>query len=94
VLSRWKVDDVATSLLMRRFYENLLGKRDGLKKPLGRATALQESKDWLRKLTAKEAQKAIESLPRGKLTDAPKIQAKSYQHPYYWAAFTLIGDPD
>jgi CHAT domain-containing protein/Tfp pilus assembly protein PilF len=94
VLSRWKVDDVATALLMRRFYENLLGKRDDLKKPMGRAAALQEAKDWLRKLTAKEAQKAIESLPRGKLTDAPKTQAKSYEHPYYWAAFTLIGDPD
>ena len=31
-LSLWKVDDTATYLLMSRFYENLLGKRDGLKR--------------------------------------------------------------
>src|SRR5262249_26238588 len=50
VLSRWKVDDVATSLLMVRYFENLLGKRDGLKKPLGRAAALAEAAKWLRDL--------------------------------------------
>jgi CHAT domain-containing protein len=94
VLSRWPVDDVATSLLMRRFYQNLLGKRDGLKKGMGRAAALQEAKEWLRTLKAKEAEEAIESLSRGKLIQAPKGQGKPYEHPYYWAAFTLVGDPD
>jgi CHAT domain-containing protein len=32
VLSPWKVDDRATSMLMARFYQNLLGKRPGLEK--------------------------------------------------------------
>ena len=36
VLSLWRVDDEATSLLMVRFYENLLGKRSGLKAPLSK----------------------------------------------------------
>ena len=36
VLSRWKVDDTATALLMLRFYENLLGTRKGTKRRAGR----------------------------------------------------------
>ena len=34
VLSQWRVDDRAASLLMTRFYQNLLGHRPGLSKPL------------------------------------------------------------
>jgi CHAT domain-containing protein len=94
VLSRWPVDDTATALLMQRFYQNLLGRRDGLKQPLGQAAALQEAKAWLRSLSSKEVEKAIDSLPRGKLVSRPKGQGKAYEHPHYWAAFTLIGDPD
>ena len=40
VLSLWKVDDTATALLMVRFYQNLLGKRDGIKNPMAKAEAL------------------------------------------------------
>jgi CHAT domain-containing protein len=93
VLPRWKVDDVATSLLMVRFYENLLGKRKDLNKPLGRA-ALREAKQWLRKLALKEAKQAVIALPRGKRLAAPEGSDRPYEHPHYWAAFTLIGDPD
>jgi CHAT domain-containing protein len=67
VLSRWQVDDTATALLMVRFYENLLGKRKGLSKPLGRALALQEARDWLRKLPRAEAGKLVASLAGGTL---------------------------
>ena len=42
VLSLWKVDDQATSLLMTRFYENLTTR--GLRK----ADALREARAWLR----------------------------------------------
>jgi CHAT domain-containing protein len=54
-LSLWKVDDTATALLMDRFYQNLLGKRDGLVRPLGKAAALDEAKRWLRGLSGAEA---------------------------------------
>src|SRR5208282_4150210 len=47
-LSLWRVDDKATSLLMTRFYQNLLGKRSALSKPMPKAEALQEAKQWLR----------------------------------------------
>jgi CHAT domain-containing protein/Flp pilus assembly protein TadD len=45
VVSLWKVDDRATSLLMQRFYRNYLGK-DG--HSLTKAESLQEAKNWLR----------------------------------------------
>ena len=108
VLSRWKVDDAATALLMARFYENLLGKRKGTK-PLGRAAALAEAKAWLRNLSRAEATKRLAALvdgvPRGERgsikaalpthkPDAPKGEDRPFAEPYFWAAFVLIGDPD
>jgi CHAT domain-containing protein len=48
-LSLWKVDDTATALLMERFYQNVLGRREGLKGALAKAAALAEAKAWLRK---------------------------------------------
>ncbi len=109
VLSLWKVDDKATALLMARFYQNLLGRRPGLSKPLPKAEALREAKAWLRNLTADEVGSELAALDRG----APRKLAKDsggaaqgaspsaetggvrpYAHPYYWAAFVLVGDPD
>src|SRR5262249_37670392 len=108
VLSRWKVDDAATALLMTRFYQNLLGSRKGTK-PLGRAAALWEAKKWLRGLTRAEATKhlaaLVDGVPRGergsikaalpiRKPDAPKGEDRPFAAAYYWAAFVLIGDPD
>jgi CHAT domain-containing protein len=104
VLSLWKVDDRATALLMARFYQNLLGKRPGLKAPLAKAEALDEAKTWLRELTGAEVGPALAALPRGPLRPladggaAPPRESpagpRPYEHPYYWAAFILIGDPN
>jgi CHAT domain-containing protein len=98
VLSLWKVDDTATALLMTRFYQNLLGKRPGLVKPMPKADALAEAKRWLRTLPADEATRLGKDLTRGisESTGPPRETARSahpYEHPYYWAAFILIGDP-
>ena len=99
VLSLWSVDDAATALLMTRFYQDLLGRRPGLDRPLPKAEALAEAKQWLRTLTTHEAERLCARLPAaeriGKVSGPPHSAAKAgrpYEHPYYWAAFILIGD--
>jgi CHAT domain-containing protein len=98
VLSQWKVDDDATALLMERFYQNLLGRRPGLAKPLAKAEALAEAKRWLRERTAEEIDDELARLTRGEIVKrqavVPVSSLRRYEHPSFWAGFILIGDPD
>jgi tetratricopeptide (TPR) repeat protein len=108
-LTLWQVDDTATALLMDRFYRNLLGKREDGARPLPKAEALREAKQWLRNLTAAEALDRLGALTQGvvrgerpareEMHAVPRPEGaaedyKPYAHPRYWAAFILIGDPD
>jgi len=108
-LSLWTVDDKATSLLMTRFYQNLLGKRSGLPKGTPKAEALFEAKQWLRSLTVDQIERERAVLERGdvrplaqvnntapgKASSSPNPSGiRPYDHPYFWAAFVLVGDPD
>jgi CHAT domain-containing protein len=99
VLSLWEVDDASTSLLMTRFYENLAG--DNATKPMPKAEALAEAKRWLRELGPGEVDQLTKDLPtrgtRGRVvplnTGGSANTVRSYEHPYYWSGFILIGDP-
>lgn len=77
LVSLWEVEDEATSLLMRRFYENRFGshtdERGGLAAtPMPKAEALQEAKAWLRN--------RVDASGR-----------RPYKHPFFWSAFVLLG---
>jgi CHAT domain-containing protein len=101
VLSLWQVEDAATALLMTRFYENLLGTPEGTVKPMSKALALAEAKRWLRGLGPDDVRELTKDLSkrgtRGRVerrpAGAPASTARTYEHPYYWAGFILIGDP-
>src|SRR5262245_2273619 len=63
MVSLWEVNDQATSRLMARLYQGLLGKRR-----LSPAAALREAQVWF-------------------------WRERRWNSPYYWAAFTLQGEP-
>jgi CHAT domain-containing protein/tetratricopeptide (TPR) repeat protein len=106
VLSRWKVPDAATALLMQRYYANILGKREGLKEPMTRAAGLREAKTWLRNLTQAEVEQQVAALSaKGQelrsvkpevpvAGEKPTAREHPFAAPFYWAAFVLIGDPE
>lgn len=78
LVSLWKVNDRATALLMKRFYQNWLGGRNHAGggrsiKSMRKVEALREAKEWLR--TYRD--------PGGRVP---------YASPYYWASFVLLGD--
>jgi CHAT domain-containing protein len=69
--------------------------------------ALAEAQQWLRGLSREEALRLAADLTRGvtrakgrpALPEKPAVpeakgQDRPFAHPYYWAAFALVGDPD
>jgi hypothetical protein len=101
MVSMWPVDEMATALLMERFYRNLWGQRDGMGEGLAPAEALAEAKRWLRGLSAGDADRLVRDLTtRGRKRQALTVSRhknadeRPYSHPHYWSGFLVIGVPD
>jgi CHAT domain-containing protein len=101
VLSLWEVDDVATALLMTRFYENLVGTPERNVTVMSKCEALAEAKRWLRSLGPEDLAQLTKDLPsrgtRGRVSQRSASDnnkaPRSFDHPYFWSGFILSGDP-
>ncbi len=81
---------------------DIAGRTYAAGQPMPKAAALREAKLWLRSSTNDEITELVSQLPasddRGTVRERPPVSesaagAHPYEHPYYWAAFILIGDP-
>jgi tetratricopeptide (TPR) repeat protein len=87
IATLWNVNDLASSLLVRRFYVELLGGGHSA------AEALRSAQLWLRDATVADLS-SYDSSPadarRWRLLGADSDD-RPYENPYFWAGYFLIG---
>jgi CHAT domain-containing protein len=92
VASLWYVSDAATAALMTQFYEQLLDapiKAEALRQAqlaMARGEVFVDENGQLQGLEQIDPL----SLPA---SSAQEVLGQTLDHPYYWAAFTMIGNP-
>jgi len=86
--SLWRVSDVGTLVLMNEFYRQL-------KPSTILATTLQKAQLSLLRGETHIDHATMRSLQKNQLitTVVNKIQPTQFSHPFYWSAFTLVGNP-
>ncbi len=107
VMSLWKVPDLATAILMERFYDNLLNRRDSSDRPFSRSESLREAQFHTRDVTVGQIRdrwlnaEMIERLSAGDEETHEYLERLArrpddyhpFTHPLYWGAFVCQGDP-
>jgi tetratricopeptide (TPR) repeat protein len=88
LVSQWRVDDLATFLLMRRFYQLVGGEELS-----DFSAALHRAQEWLRQLTADEAQAILDKVGVSAPPDWSRLTVEStpFAAPEFWAGFILVG---
>lgn len=87
IASLWSVNDSATTALMSKFYESL--KQSPIK-----AEALRQAQIALAQGKVKLHNNQILGLTSpGTFPMETSSGDSNFQHPYYWSAFTLVGNP-
>ena len=99
----WKVSDLSTSMLIEKFYEELLSVTPHT---INKAEALRRAQIFLLKSSRKEVKKYLEKakktlmerykfLPQNeneKINNITDGCEHPFEDPYYWSPFVLIGD--
>ncbi len=103
ISSLWSVDDLSTSLVMERFYQNLFADGATVTSP---SAALREAQLWLRDSTADSLDLANRWRQVAKTTRQPELgetarenadyfathkDVTPFSSPYFWAGFTYMG---
>ena len=92
VMSLWKVNDVATAMLMECFYRNLVGSGTSGQRGLPRDQALREAQLFTRSITMGElrsrAHPGLAEFANGPEPD----YYQPFSHPFYWGAFICQGE--
>jgi hypothetical protein len=99
VLSLWKVDDLATAVLMERFYERLLAGDDRdealreARRHVREATVATLKERWLAPAVLGQLAEGDEALHQHlhQLAAMPDGH-RPFAHPFYWGAFVCQGD--